>query len=114
MGKLKIAVGERISKLRNIRGWSQEELANKADMNRSYIGQIERGERSVTVDVLERIAGAFDITVEELFRHLQLPKEQRDNTVLSSILELLNGTSIENQKVILDVIHCLEKWNPLT
>lgn len=114
MSELRIAVGERIVKLRNTRGWSQEELAHKADITRSYIGQIERGERSVSIDIIERIAKAFDITVDELFRHLQLPAEQRDNNVLSSILELLNGTSIENQKVILDIFHCLEKWNPLT
>jgi transcriptional regulator with XRE-family HTH domain len=87
---LKNIVGDRIKRLRVQNSWNQEELAHRADMNRTYIGQIERGESSATVDVLEKITAALNITVEELFKDLQPPLGQTDNFTFASILNILN------------------------
>lgn len=48
-------LGTRIRKLRSQRGWSQEEFADICDINRSYMGRIERGELNLTLDSLEKI-----------------------------------------------------------
>jgi transcriptional regulator with XRE-family HTH domain len=52
--------------LRARKGLSQEELAAMTDMDRTYIGGIERGERNPGFDKLIRLARAFDMTTSEL------------------------------------------------
>lgn len=52
--------------LRAMRRWSQEELAFQADLDRSFIGGIERCERNITFGTAEKLAGAFGLTLEEL------------------------------------------------
>ena len=45
--------------LRKAKGWSQEELAAKCDLHRTYVGAVERAERNITLSSLERIAVAL-------------------------------------------------------
>lgn len=52
--------------IRASRGWSQEELAERAGLHRTYIGAIERRERNVSIDNLDRIARAFRISTATL------------------------------------------------
>jgi transcriptional regulator with XRE-family HTH domain len=47
-------------------GWSQEELAHRADVDRSYVGGVERGERNVTFLMLCRLSDALELSVAEL------------------------------------------------
>lgn len=60
--------GLRVRQLREARGWSQEDLAEKADMHRTYVSGIERGTRNPTLTVLARIAGGFGMTLDELLQ----------------------------------------------
>ena len=64
--KLRERVGLNIRNERNFRGLSQEQLALAADLDRSYIGEIELAKFSASLDVLERIANALDIDPQEL------------------------------------------------
>ncbi len=61
------AFGLRIKLLRVSRGWSQEQLAEAAGMHRTFIGQVERGQRGLNVLGLWRLAGAFKIPIGDLF-----------------------------------------------
>jgi len=63
---LKDIVGNNIKKYRKLLGISQEELAERAKLHRTYIGGIERGERNITLDSLQTIANALNITPVEL------------------------------------------------
>jgi len=54
-------VGKNIRKLREVKGYSQEELALKAGLKRSYMGYIERGNKNVTLTTLKQIALALNV-----------------------------------------------------
>ena len=57
--KLRQIVARNLRILRKQKGLSQEELAFQAGINRNYVGQIEREEKSPTVDMIEKLAGAL-------------------------------------------------------
>jgi len=67
MSMIQKQFGERLRKLRLARNLSQEELAFKARMHRTYLGGIERGERNPSLKNIEAIAKALDITLSQLF-----------------------------------------------
>lgn len=61
-----LALGAEIKKVRQAVGMSQEELAYRADLDRSYVGGIERGEHNVALMSLVKLANALGVTVSEL------------------------------------------------
>ena len=64
---VKALFGERVRELRQKREWSQEEFADIAELDRSYIGCIERGERNVSIENICKIAIALNVSPSELF-----------------------------------------------
>lgn len=60
--------GKKVRSLRLEKGWSQEELADKVGLHRTYIGSIERGEQNVSIDNIAKLAKTLSISIEELFR----------------------------------------------
>ena len=61
-----IRFGVRLRRLRRDRGWTQDQLAEAAAANPKYVGEIERGARNPSLDVIVRLAGALDVDVAEL------------------------------------------------
>ena len=64
-------LGMRIRFLRQQRHWSQEDLALNANINKNYISDLENGRRNPSLEILERIAIALNISLEELFRGVE-------------------------------------------
>ena len=64
---VRFRVGKNVKQLRSQRGLSQEGLAELAGNTWKHIGQVERGEVNVTVDILTRIAAALSVPSGELF-----------------------------------------------
>jgi len=64
---IKKKFGKRVKALRIENGWSQEKLALNADLDRTYIPSIEKGERNVSITVIEKIAKALKINIKHLF-----------------------------------------------
>ena len=60
-------LGQKIRIERQTRKMSQEKLAELADLNRNFVGMIERGETNLTVKKLENIANVFDMDIMDLF-----------------------------------------------
>jgi transcriptional regulator with XRE-family HTH domain len=62
--------GLRIKKIRKEKNLSQEQLAEKAKVHRTYIGMIERGEKNITLTNIKKISNALETGIFELFREL--------------------------------------------
>lgn len=60
--------GKRIEVLRKKQNLSQEEFAFKCELHRTYIGAIERGEKSPTLKTIEKIANGLNVEIIELFK----------------------------------------------
>lgn len=69
--ELSLAVGRRITELRQQRGWSLEVLADEAELHRTSVGLIERGRRGVTIGVAARLSQALGIRLSDLVREAE-------------------------------------------
>ncbi len=67
-----IALGEAIRCIRKQQGISQEKLALMAEIDRSYIGRVERGDNNVAVLTLQKIAQALDVSLKDLMTEAKL------------------------------------------
>jgi transcriptional regulator with XRE-family HTH domain len=65
---IKKKFGQKVRILRLGKGWSQERLALNADLDRTYIPSIEKGERNVSITVIQKIADALKVDIIELFK----------------------------------------------
>ena len=63
-----VRFGKRVRKLRKEQGYSQENFAYACELDRTYIGGIERGERNLSLRNIERIADTFKISLAELMK----------------------------------------------
>lgn len=64
---IKIWVGRRVKELRNKLGVSQEELADLAGLDRTYITSVECGKRNISIVNIEKLAKSLNITLNEFF-----------------------------------------------
>jgi transcriptional regulator with XRE-family HTH domain len=70
--KLKYATALTLKQIRNEAGLSQEQLARKSGIDRTYISGVERSVRNITLDSLEGLIDALGVTSEEFIRRLQV------------------------------------------
>jgi len=63
--------GKRVKELRQARELSQEALAHLAELDRTYIPSIEKGERNVSIEVIQKLSIAFGISISELLKGIK-------------------------------------------
>jgi len=68
MQEVQKKLGKRIAELRKKQGFSQEGFAHECGFHRSYMGAVERGEKNITIQLVDRIAKALKISLSELFK----------------------------------------------
>jgi XRE family transcriptional regulator, regulator of sulfur utilization len=71
MAELTSSFGVALRQLRTRRGWSQEALALYADLNRSYVGDLERNLSTPSLVTLEKLAAALDCSPSTLLEHVE-------------------------------------------
>jgi len=64
---IKVKVGQRIKELRNEIGISQEALGNKAEIDRTYVTDVENGRRNISIENLEKLVNALNIPFTDFF-----------------------------------------------
>lgn len=62
------AIGEEFRRARTARGWSQEQFAAESELDRSYVGQVERGEKNISLESVLRIARALRRKPSDIFK----------------------------------------------
>ena len=71
-------LAQRIKALREARGWTQEQFAERAAMQRSYLADLELGRRNPSVRTLVKVANAFGIAIAELLEGGQQERAARN------------------------------------
>lgn len=64
---IKVEVGARVRELREAEGWSQEQLGQRSNLHRNYVGGLERGERNVGIETIAKLATALRVRPREFF-----------------------------------------------
>lgn len=95
--------GERLRSLRRERGFTQEEVALRADITTSYYGQIERGSANPSVALLEKICAVMGISISDIFTDADTNPLNIDALSMQIIYQL-NGKSDEEKELILSII----------
>ncbi|MDP1511243.1 helix-turn-helix transcriptional regulator [Paenibacillus sp. CMAA1739] len=98
-------VGARIRALRKEKGLSQESLGEKGGFHFSYIGQIERGEKNVSLINIAKIADALDVNLIQLFAYVNEDiKVTKHEDGIQEIVNMLQKSSPEKVRLARNVI----------
>lgn len=113
-------LGVQIKKYRKDNKMSQDELANKATISTTYLGQIERGTKSPTVETLYKVSRALNISLYELFDYDKAnhrndikttPKNKIINKINANILALTEDEQYELLKIIKAIRNIIKHKN---
>ena len=100
-------IGQRIRNYRTQKGLSQEKLAELAGCHPTYIEQLERGEKNVTLESVEKIASAMDISLSELFDKLG---KSGSNNIAAKCYDLVASKNEAEQKQLYKMLQEMDKY----
>lgn len=97
-------IGARVRRIRKVKGMTQEQLAEKANTSHSYIGDLERGERNVTLQSLSKVSEALEVDFFELFQYGKFGQIEEKSQNVWKIIELLVDRTEEEQQKALNIL----------
>lgn len=103
--------GMRIKEYRTLRGISQEQLALKANVNVSFLGQIERGNKKPTIDTIDKLLNALDIEYTDFFDFKQTVSSKKNTATIDKIIYELKSRTSAEQQLIYDVMRRILIYN---
>lgn len=109
MSEIAKSIGQRIRNYRTKLGLSQEKLAELSGCHPTYIGQLERGEKNATLESIEKIAAALNISLSKLFEKLGGEDNDTDNIPLACY-EFLSAKSKEEQEQLYRILLEMDKY----
>ncbi len=98
MSDIAISVGKRLRHYRTSAGYSQEKLAERAGLHPTYIGQVERGEKNLTIESLEKITRALDIPMASVFEKIE-DRRDENNFSLKAYDLLSRKNAVQREKL---------------
>lgn len=101
MQELLAELGRHIRTARELRGLTQEKLAERAGINNSFLSQLERGFKAPSLKTLYAIATVLEVRMEQLFAD---EKAATQALVEREVADLLNGVPVESQKDLVDLL----------
>ncbi len=112
MSEIAKSTGKRIRNYRNNLGLSQEKLAELSGCHPTYIGQIERGEKNATLESIEKISAALNVTLSKLFEKLS-ETEASQRSIPLECYEFLSEKSLQEQEIIYRIILEIDKYKEI-
>lgn len=109
MSDITKVLGQRIRHYRITKGLSQEKLAEFSGCHHTYIGQIERGEKNATIESIEKIAMALNISLSKLFEQLG-GQENDERNIPLECYEFLVSKTQEEQEHIYHILLEMDKY----
>ena len=106
MHGINIALGRRILALRTARGFSQDKLAEKAEMSIRHLGKIERGAVNASIKCLEDIANALDISIRDI---LEVEHERSQEELLAALTIALPKLSFKDTQAVFRLVKALSE-----
>lgn len=107
MNNMTKELGKRIRTERIDKKMTQEELAERAGLHPTYIGQVERGEKSLTITSLEKIVEGLEISFSDLFENIQPPT--KPTSFAMRCYDKINSYPQEKQKQFYELLCAVEK-----
>jgi len=104
MTNLRKELGKRIKQLRKVKKWTQEVLAEKADMDYKYLGAIERGEKNLTLTNIEKISKGLGIETYQLFLFSLKSVQTEEETTEIKIKDLFNMCNDKEKDFLLRIM----------
>ncbi|MCL2080851.1 MAG: helix-turn-helix domain-containing protein [Oscillospiraceae bacterium] len=101
-----IAIGQKLKKERRNIGWTQEKVAEAIGVTTAFVGHIERGEKSMSLDTLINLCNFYRITIDYVLSDT-LPTE--DNNTIKVIAAMLRDKSEEQQAAIVDILRSVTR-----
>lgn len=92
-----VSIGERITQLRKQKNWSQDELAKQIDSSRVMIGKYERGDNLPSIEVIVKLAKAFEVSADFLLGEGQ--NASYDKEMIKRLDEVENLPTQEKQRI---------------
>jgi transcriptional regulator with XRE-family HTH domain len=103
-----VLIGRRIRTLRAMKGWTQQELGNKADINYKFLGEIERGKQNPSFNSLIKIVEALEVELPEFFRFEQeIIDRKAVETRINEIIKAIPDDALRQILLILRVLYPL-------
>lgn len=112
MSVITVAVGQRIRHYRTKKKLSQEKLAELSGCHPTYIGQVERGEKNATLESIEKIATALDVSLSTLLENLGGGTTPDENIPLRCY-ELLCAKSTKEQAALYHMLCAADEYKKL-
>lgn len=97
-------LGERVREERRKSGLTQAQLAEAIDISDTYMGAIERGERSLTLDTLVRLVNRLGVTVDYL---LSDSVSDSDANIMEQFKQIIDGQPIERKQMAVNVLRTI-------
>ena len=102
-------IGQRIRNYRTAKGWSQEKLAELSGCHPTYIGQVERGEKNATIESIEKISKALNVSLSTLFEKIGA-EEGGARSIPLECYEFLSAKTKEEQEHLYRILLEMDRY----
>jgi transcriptional regulator with XRE-family HTH domain len=109
--ELRRQFGRRIRQLRQARGWTQRSLGDRCGMDGVYVGSVERGERNITLDNVERISKGFGVETHQLFLFSGGSEMPEERVTDAKVRDLLKNADSGRKQLMWRVIREIGGWD---
>ena len=101
---------KQIKYFRTMRGLSQESLALTAGLNPAFLGHIERSLKCPTIDTLNKIASALDVSLSQLLDFEGVTKDRDNEMMIERIAFSIRGLSLKDVEQIAEIVDRIVKF----